>query len=312
VTAQAKKARLIPFSLPLVNNSSIESSLRSARSTQNSVGSIPTVIGTLPTATVDVPITIGLVDAPIFNLAQVNLALESINVISNIGTAQETKTLVQSYPGEAIVDLLNYQQTAADLGITTIPTGSYDALEFVCDPANSTVVTNAGLTLPITFGRFASGNFTPSKSGHGSLIVKYNFGASTSVADLLVDVNVENSVNVGSTGAEFGGSLFAVDASSAGAIGGTLVDVNGNPVANATAVVTDANGNLMGLAPTDQNGNFIVHALSAGTYDLTIYENYVTAAGMTVTASDGQTGTLGAWQVSVPAGFESYVGSIQD
>ena len=68
----------------------------------------------------------------------------------------------------------------------------------------------------------------------------------------------------------------------------------------------------MGLAPTDQSGNFIVHALNAGSYTITVYEKYTTAAGMTVTASDGQTGSLGPWQVTVPAGFEAYLGTVQD
>jgi hypothetical protein len=309
VTAQAKKTRLIPFSLPLVNDSSIESSLRSARSAQNSVGSIPT-IG--PTTAAEIPISIGLVDAPLFNLSQVNLAIERINAVSNIGTAQQTETLVQAYPGEAVVNLLDYQQTAANLGITGIPPGQYDALEIVCDPANSTIVTNSGQTLPITFGKFANGSFTPSRSGHGSLVLHYSFSAATTIDNLLVDLNVENSVNVGSSAAEFGASFFAADGNNAGAIGGTLVDGSGNPVANATAVVTDGNGNVMGLAPTDQSGNFIVHALNAGSYTITVYEKYTTAAGMTVTASDGQTGSLGPWQVTVPAGFEAYLGTVQD
>jgi hypothetical protein len=302
-TTQATGSRLIPFSMPLVTDSSVESSLSSARGTQNSVGSIPTI---------NVPLTIGLVDAPLFNLAQVNIAVERINAIANGNTPQQTETALEVYPGEAVVNVLNYQQAAANLGITSIPEGEYDALEFVCDPAHSSVVTTSGQEIPMTFGVFTNGKFVASPSGHGSLVMPYNFNATLGLNNVLIDLNVENSLNISSNKAEFAPSFFAVNGNTAGAIGGTVVDRNGNPVQNATAVVTDGSGNLMGLAPTDQNGNFLVHALSAGTYKLTIYGKYVTAAQMAVTASDGWTGSLGAWQVNVPAWFEAYIGTVQD
>jgi hypothetical protein len=302
-TTQLPGSRLIPFSLPLVTDSAIDASLRSSRGTQNSVGNIPTIY---------VPITVGLVDAPLFNLAQVNLAVERINAISNGNTPQQTETALQVYPGEAVVNVLNYQQAAANLGISLIPEGSYDALEFVCDPANSSVVTTSGQKIPMTFGVFTNGKFVPSPTGHGSLVLPYDFNATLGLNNVLIDLNVENSLNISSSVAEFAPSFFAVNGNTAAAIGGTVVDKNGSPVQNATAVVTDGNGNLLGLAPTDQSGNFVVHAINAGTYTLKVYEKYVTAAEMTVTASDGQTGTLGPWQVSVPAGFEAYIGTIRD
>jgi hypothetical protein len=83
-------------------------------------------------------------------------------------------------------------------------------------------------------------------------------------------------------------------------------------VQNATAVVTDESGNVVGLAPTDENGNFIVHAISAGRYTLTIDEKYVTNAGVTLTASDGKTGTLAPQSVTIQAGFETFVGTLKD
>jgi len=303
---QGTGIRYVPFSIPLLNDSAIQSSLSSARNTQNSIGNVPTVIA------VDVPVTVGLVDAPLFNLSQVNLAIERVNAISNLGTAQQTETALVVYPGEATVNVLNYQQSAANLGISLIPTGSYDAVELVVDPSNSSVVTTSGQKLPMVFGTFTHGNFSESTSSHYSLVFNYDFDPSVGLNNLLLDVNVENSLNVGTKGAAFGASLFAANGNTAGAIGGTIVEPNGTPVQNATAVVTDANGNLMGLAPTDQNGNFTVHALPAGTYVVTIYEKYVTAAAMTVTASDGMTGTLGPWQVNVPAGFEANIGTIKD
>jgi len=302
-TTQGTGARLVPFSIPLVTDSSIEASLSSGRGTQNSVGSIPTVA---------VPITLGLVDAPLFNLSQVNLAIERINAISNGNTSQQTETALQVYPGEAVVNVLNYQQTAANLGISSIPEGQYDALEFVCDPAKSSVVTTSGQKIPMTFGVFTDGEFVASPTGHGSLVLPYNFDATFGLNNVLIDLNVENSLNIGSKEAEFAPSFFVANGNTAGAIGGTVVERNGTPVQNATAVVTNASGTVMGLAPTDQNGNFVVHALSAGTYNLKIYGKYATAAQMTVTASDGWTGSLGAWQVNVPALFEAYIGTVQD
>jgi hypothetical protein len=295
-------AKLLPLSIPLVNDAAIESSLSSVKSTQNSIGQVPSLV----------PILIGVIDAPLFNLSQVNLALERVNAISNLATSQQTETALSVYPGEAVVNVLDYQDTAANLGISFIPSGEYDALEFVVDPANSNVVTTSGQKLPLVFGTFTNHSFSQSTSNHYSIVAPYNFDATIGINNLLFDVNIENSLNVGSKGAAFGASTFAANGLDAGAIGGTVVTSSGAPVQNATAVVTSSNGTLMGLAPTDSSGTFMVHALNAGTYNVTIYGKYLTAADMTVVASDGWTGSISLGQVNVPALFEAYVGTIRD
>jgi hypothetical protein len=296
-------ARLIPFSLPFRTDAAVQAATSAARNTQNSVGQIPTI---------SVPVTVGLVDAPLFGLAQVNLGLERINAIANLGTAKQVEVPLEIFPGDAIVNVLDYQSFAAIIAAAAIPAGSYDALELVCDPSDSTVVTTAGATLPIVYGNFSGGAFTPSTSGHYSIVVPYDFNAAIGVNDELIDFNVENSVAVQSTSADVSASTFAVSANAAGAIGGTLVTPAGAPVQNATAIVTNASGTVVGLAPTDASGNFVVHAIAAGTYTLTIQESYVTHAGVTVSASDGKTGSLAPLSVNVPAGFEAYVGTIKD
>jgi hypothetical protein len=303
---QGTGARMIPYALPFRTDAAIEAARTAGRTTQNSVGNVPTVVAA------QVPVTVGLVDAPLFNLSQVNLALERINAISNLGTAKQTETALAIYPGDAVVDVLNYQTFAAVIASAIIPAGTYDALELVCDPADSTVVTASGQTLPIEFGNFAGGAFSPTSSGHYSIVIPYTFDATFGINDALIDFNVENSINMQSNAAEVSASTFATAALSAGAIGGTLETAAGAPVQNATAVVTNANGTLMGLAPTDAAGNFLVHALPPGTYTLTVYERYVTAAQTTIVASDGKTGSLAPMSVTVPSGYEAFVGTLKD
>jgi hypothetical protein len=304
VQTQGTGARLIPYSLPFRTDAGVESALKTARNTQNSVGSIPTVA--------DVPVTVGLVDAPLYNLTQVNLSIERINAISNLNTPSQSETAMSIFPGDAVVNVLDYQSFAAIVAAAMISPGNYDALELVCDPSNSTVVTASGQTLPIVYGNFSNGSFTPTTSSHYSVVVPFKFDATVGINNELIDFNVENSINVQGKAALVGASTFAADGDTAGAIGGTLTTPSGSPVENATAVVTNAKGTLMGLAPTDEKGNFLVHALPSGTYTLTIYEKYVTAAAVTVTASDGKTGALAPLSVNVPAGFEAFVGTLKD
>jgi hypothetical protein len=296
-------ARMIPYALPMRTDAAVEAALAAGRTTQNSIGNVPTILS--------VPITIGLVDAPLYNLSQVNIGIERINAIANSGS-NETEVPLSIFPGDAVVNVLDYQTFSAIVATAMIPAGSYDALEIVCDPATGNVVTTSGQTLPLVYGNFANGRFSPSTTGHYSMVIPFNFNATIGINNELIDFNVENSINVQSNAAYVSASMFATSAASAGAVGGTLITPSGAPVQNATAVVTDESGNVVGLAPTDENGNFIVHAISAGRYTLTIDEKYVTNAGVTLTASDGKTGTLAPQSVTIQAGFETFVGTLKD
>jgi len=297
-------ARMIPYALPMRTDAAVEAALAAGRTTQNSIGNVPTILS--------VPITIGLVDAPLYNLSQVNIGIERINAITNLGTSRQTEVALSIFPGDAVVNVLDYQTFSAIVATAMIPAGSYDALEFVCDPATGSVVTTSGQTLPLVYGNFANGRFSPSTSDHYSMVIPFNFNATIGINSELIDFNVENSINVQSNAAYVSASMFATSAASAGAVGGTLLTPGGAPVQNATAVVTDESGNVVGLAPTDQNGNFVVHAISAGRYTLTIDEKYVTNAGVTLTASDGKTGTLAPQSVTIQPGFETFVGTLKD
>jgi hypothetical protein len=296
-------ARMIPYALPMRTDAAVEAALAAGRTTQNSIGNVPTILS--------VPITIGLVDAPLYNLSQVNIGIERINAIANSGS-NETEVPLSIFPGDAVVNLLDYQSFSAIVAAAMIPAGSYNALEVVCDPAAGSVVTTDGRTLPLVYGNFADGRFSPSTTGHYSMVIPFNFNATIGINNELIDFNVENSINVQSNAAYVSASMFATSAASAGAVGGTLITPSGAPVQNATAVVTDESGNVVGLAPTDQNGNFIVHAISAGRYTLTIDEKYLTNAGVTLTASDGKTGALAPQRVTIQAGFETFVGTLKD
>jgi hypothetical protein len=302
VTAGASSIhRLIPYQLPIVTSRAVEAATNRAgasRSTQNSVGNIPTV------ATSDA--SVALVDAPLFGVTQINLAVMGVNALSG-----NTATPIVQYDSDVIVDVLDYQSSALALGSASIPAQAYDGLQLVIDPTQSTVVAH-GQTYPLAFGSMQGGTFVASTASVQAIDYPLPFSAAGSSVSLILDFNAEQSIrHVGGTYA-VAPYLGGAPQASAAIIAGSLVSANGSPVQGATAVVTDANGNVAGVAPSDQNGNFQVHAIPAGTYTVTIENAFTTNAGMQVLASDGRTDTLPAMQVTVPAGDELDLGPISD
>ncbi|HTU63295.1 MAG TPA: carboxypeptidase-like regulatory domain-containing protein, partial [Polyangiales bacterium] len=106
----------------------------------------------------------------------------------------------------------------------------------------------------------------------------------------------------------------AVPGGTAGAASGTVQNSSGGPVSGATVVALDASGNVANTTNTDQNGNFTLHTISAGTYQLEIYNTYTTAVGQTNTASgnDNTSASLQGPSVTVTAGQTTAIGTIAD
>jgi hypothetical protein len=291
--------RLIKYSVPVVTSRAVQAAgnrASAARHTQNSIGNIPSILA-----------IIDLIDAPLFGVSQINLAIVGVSALQG-----DVATPIVEYNSEVVINVLDYKSSALALGSASIPAQAYDGLQVVIDPSQSTVVTTDGQTYPLQFGSMQNGTFVPSAAGVAALNFPLAFDGSTGSVSLLVDFSALRSIrNVGGTYAvipRFGG----VPQSNAAVIAGSLVSANGTPVQGATAVVTDASGNLVGAAPSDENGNFEVHAIAAGTYSVSIENSYTTDAGMVVLASDGRTDTLPAVQVSVPAGYELDLGQISD
>jgi len=273
------------------------------RQRQNSVSGVPTVGSTPPPL---IELIIDLLDAPLTNASQVNLAVVGVNA-----TAGNVATPVISFASPVVVNVLDYQSTALILGGAAVPAGSYSGVQLIVDPTQSSVVAN-GQTYPVTFGAYTRGGFVASSNAVQAINYALPFSASSGTVNLLLDFNAADSVNLTGGVAQIAPAGTGTPWQRAGAIGGTLVSSSGDPVQYATAVVADAYGNTVGVSTSDQNGNFYVHAIPAGTYTVTIENAFTNSAGSVYQASDGSTGSLAPVTVDVPAGYLVSLGQVAD
>jgi len=290
--------RLVKYSVPIVTSHAVQSAVNRAsdkRDTQNSIGNVPTIDA-----------TVALTDAPLFGVSQINLAIMGVNALQG-----SVATPIVAYDSDVVVDILNYQLSALALGSAQIPLQAYDGLQLVIDPTQSTVVAN-GQTYPLLFGSMQGRTFVPSTATVQAIDYPLAFGTSSSGVTLLVDFSAERSIRYVNGNYQVAPVLGGTAQSNAAVIAGTLVSAAGTPVQDATVVVTDANGTVIAAAPSDQNGNFHIHAIAAGTYTVTVENAFTTDAGMQVFASDGRTDTLPPLSISVPAGYEIDLGQISD
>jgi hypothetical protein len=100
-----------------------------------------------------------------------------------------------------------------------------------------------------------------------------------------------------------------------GSIAGTIMDAAGSPVTNAVVVALGSDGTPDATSFTDENGNFLLHTLAAGSYQLTVYNQYVSATGWVVDAQNytqGNGQTVQGPNVGVAPGQTSNAGTIAD
>ncbi|HTW83204.1 MAG TPA: DUF4382 domain-containing protein [Candidatus Sulfotelmatobacter sp.] len=229
--------------------------------------------------------------------AQVNVAIEGVDVVSD-----GTEYPLVSYASAQIVNLLQLQQVA-DAIQGQLPAGSYDSLELLVDPSQSTLVNN-GTTYPMVFrsGRSKWGTTSSRRRSHSqstlrgtqdvvgggggfmALVAPVSFSASSGGSvSLAVDFNVLESVTVANGVAIVTANLAAADQPSA--VNGVVQNQAGQPVVNATIIATDSNGNVDNTTTTASDGSFTLHALNSGAYTISVVNSYTSASGNTVTAS---------------------------
>jgi hypothetical protein len=295
------KIKLKPYALPIVTSRAVQAAGNRAnsRSTQDAIGQIPTLLQYL--------LSISLTDASLEGATQINLALLGVNALN--GTVA---TPIVSYNSDVIVNILSYQSSALDLGGAQVPAQPYTGIQLVIDPTQSTVVDAAGVTHPLTFGTMVGGSFVQSNASIQQISYPLAFDMSAGNLGLVLDFNAEQSILVSGGSYELAPNLAGTTIANAVSIAGNVTSATGAPVQGATAVVTTPDGTLVSVAPSDQNGNFQVNAIPAGTYVVTIQNQYTTATGMQVSASDGSTGSMAPIQVDIPAGYEIDLGQISD
>jgi hypothetical protein len=226
-------------------------------------------------------------------VAHFYIGVDSVNGLAN-GIVQPLLSFTSPY----VIDLLQYQNGASlEMGEVTVPALNYGKFQLVLNEASTQIVFSDGSTLPVTWkvgqasrsSAHAADETTTTTDPHiaGAVDVTVNTPFSITsggLTGLTADFNVLESLKLSHHGVQVRPSLFVTTGAS-GQITGTVSNQQGAAVSNAVVVATDARGAVANTSATDANGNFNLHALAAGTYQLKIYNSYTTAAGENESAS---------------------------
>lgn len=247
----------------------------------------------------------------------------------NVSSAGQTQTLA-SFASPHVIDVLAYQGNSADsVTNSNVSSRHYDSLTFVLDVPTSQAVFTDGSSLPLTY---MTNTYTRSSAGAGS--------STSTVADGINAVDVTNTQGFDvpsdqpqAVRVDFNafeslwlryGTLYANPVlyvspiGNSGQIAGTVVNSAGSPVGNATVVATDPYGNVKNTAVTGSDGTFNISTLTSGSYQLTIYNTYVNAAGHRYIASGesssawSSSATVTGPNVNVTAGSTTNAGNLSD
>jgi hypothetical protein len=302
---------------PAVTTNWLGATKTSKKHTDDSIGGIPRLLlGTLAFLLGDAQPVLGNV-----NVAQINLGVDAVNVVY-----EGQVTTIATYSTPNVINVMANGGDPSAIGISQYYTGKYDHIQLVVDTATSNVVDASGNVHPI---QFQVGQASQSTAGAGQKSV--TTGNSTTVAmtvagDFMIggvpaaavlgDFNAMESLNLNSAGQVVSQpTLYAVSVANAAEMQGQVVNANGQPVQNAVVVALNAAGHVGNTTNTDANGNFDLHAINAGSYQLVIYNNYTTASGQTITASGADASMGASFQgpsVTAPAGSITQVGTLND
>jgi len=259
------------------------------------------------------------------NVAQINLGIDAVNVVY-----QGQVTSIATYSSPYVVNVMANGGDPSSMGVGQVYQGNYDHIQLVVDTASSNVVDASGNTYPI---QFQVGQASQSTIGAGARTVttgtsstvtmtvggNFTYGGNPEAA-AFTDFNALESLAQNSAGQIISQpTLYAVGTDNAGEVQGQVLNASGQPVQNAVvaAMYTAASGvnRVSNTTNTDANGNFDLHAINAGSYQLVIYNNYTTASGQTITASGADASVGASFQgpsLTVPAGQITQVGTLND
>lgn len=271
----------------------------------------------------------GLLDLSLFDsspalngktLAHFYIGVDEVDAIAN-GTSYPVVQFGSPY----MVDLLQYQNgNALSMAQTQMPAQTYSQVRLILNVASTQITFSDGSSLPVSFKTTSSQSSAhaatqtttstdPTIAGAVDVTINSPFTVGSGATDLLAaDFNVLESLTANSSTIFIRPSMFAAD--HAGHVTGTVVNANGLPVANAVVIASSSSGTVANTASTDSNGNFDLHAVQAGTYQLTIYNSYTTAAGQNMSAS-GQSSTAASVNgptITVTDGGTQSIGTIND
>ncbi len=259
------------------------------------------------------------------NVASINIGIDAVNVVY-----KGQVTTIATYSSPYVVNVMANGGNPSSIGIGQLYTATTTTSNLWSIPLRATSPMQAA-----TFTRFnsnrgkrrkappvpAEGLVTVAGSGSVTMTVGGQFMVGGTPADsILADFNAMESLNQNSAGQIVAQpALYSVAASNAGEVQGQVLNANGQPVQNAVVVAliagADGTAHVGNTTNTDANGNFDLHAINAGSYQLVIYNNYTTASGQTITASGADASMGASFQgpaLTVPAGQITQAGTLND
>jgi hypothetical protein len=186
-----------------------------------------------------------------------------------------------------VVNLLDLQNEALDLGAGKLPVGTYVGVELLLDPA-TTNVTLDKWTFPV---RFVTSNhpwWDPTQTIESVRVPLRITGNKNDAISATLDFNVFQSANFKN------GVIYLVPTVAAAlgesAINGKVANRAGKAVPNATVVATDAQGHVANTALTAADGSYHLRGIAAGGYTVSVLNTFTTNAGVTIRASGSDPG----------------------
>lgn len=251
-------------------------------------------------------------------LAHFYIGVREVDAIANGQT-----TVLGSSTAPVQMDLLQFQNGSVNwMTQTEVPAQTYSQLRYVIDMGSTKAIFTDGSTVPVKF----SGQRTASSSAMGAstttiLDATYSNAIDvtvnapftvTSITAMMADFNLGESLVASGSAIIMRPTLSAANVPAK--ITGTIVNAYGMPVQDATVVAVGSSGLAVNSDVTDSNGNFNIHALPAGTYQLLVYNEYENAAGGLIFASGETFSGQGFYGPAVTASTGSTVsaGTIGD
>ncbi|MGB6987531.1 MAG: carboxypeptidase-like regulatory domain-containing protein [Candidatus Aquilonibacter sp.] len=255
------------------------------------------------------------------NVQSINLGIDAVNVVY-----QGQVTTIATYSTPYVTNVMANGGDPSSIGISQSYSGNYDHIQFVVDTATSNVTDASGNVHPINF-QVATASASSAGAGQSSVTTGNSSTVTMTVSGsfmigsvpasaVLADFNAMESLNLNSAGQVVAQpTLYAVSAANAAEVQGQVLNANGQAVQNAVVVALNAHGRVQNTTNTDVNGNFDLHAIGAGSYQLVIYNNYTTASGQTITARGADASMGASFQgpsLTAPAGQITQVGTLND
>ncbi len=255
-------------------------------------------------------------------ITAIDVGVDEVYVTSPNGT----KTIVAQFSTPQVINVLAYQGgSSTPIAAGTVAQTTYSSLTLVVDTASSNYVGAAGYSHPLAFesnqSTRSSANFGASTSTGpgptpGSVAITFNqaFQVAGSSVDVDVDYNVMESFMPNQGTGYSRPSLTVAQEGLEGSIAGSVANANGEAVTNAVVVATASNGATAATSFTDGNGNYLLHTLPSGAYQITVYNEYTSATGWSIAAQE-QTqpnATVQGPSVTVTAGQTTSAGTIAD